>query len=567
MKILVVDDSKTSLHVVGQWLKESHFTPTLVDSALKAINLLKTESFDGIVSDVEMPEMGGFEFAQYLRKTYKNWTPILFMSTVATDDYFKKGMESGGDFYLTKPLNKIIFNAFMEGFRRMYKMRLELENANHELIHNSLFDALTQLPNKKQLCEELADDISNTFGTPHTFGLLALELNEFKFIKDTFGHITADNLLIQVANRLANTLITGDMVARFSGDKFIFLLKSVTDKQQLQRFVETIMKEFIAAFTIKHGKNYVNVSLGGVLYDGREHISYDLLLTKADIALTSAKKINACSYNLYTSQLHQDNLQKKTLTKSLNNALANNEFQLYFQPQIDGITGKMVGAEVLLRWFTSQGKLIVPDIFIPLLEESGLIIEVTSWILESACQQWQKWQNEKLITPTCRVSINLAPNHFSRHDLVEEISSLIDKNNFPAQNLTLELTESSMMSSPDTSKQVMNNLKKLGVNLSLDDFGTGYSSLSHISEYPIDEIKIDKSFIDKMAASENDRLLLNAIIDMINSLNKEIVAEGIEDQITKDYLITHNCRVLQGYLYSKPLSIKDFGIWLKKQTA
>jgi diguanylate cyclase (GGDEF)-like protein/PAS domain S-box-containing protein len=422
----------------------------------------------------------------------------------------------------------------------------ERKKAEITIRNMAFYDTLTGLPNRNKFRKELRELLSQD--NNQLLAVLFLDLDRFKIINDTKGHTVGDLLLKQVANRLVKAVRNDGMVSRHGGDEFIILLKNM-NKDQVTAMAERILVEFSVPLVLDSQEFYVTPSIGISMYpsDGTEE---ETLIKLADIAMYLAKESGKNNYQYYSSKLSGLSSRKMELENGLRKAIEQNQLLLYYQPQVEIETGEIVGIEALVRWLHPEHGLIPPNEFIPLAEETGLIVPLGKWILQEACEQNKKWQNAGL--SSIPVAVNISVRQLQDDYFVEAVANILKATGLESQYLELEITES-IMYNIDRSTIILNELKKLGVKISIDDFGTGYSSLSYLKHLPIDKIKIDKSFMDDIIHHSNEGAIVKTIIDMGHNLGFTVIAEGIETEEQVQFLIEHSCEIGQGYYYSKPL--------------
>lgn len=422
----------------------------------------------------------------------------------------------------------------------------ERKRAEKTISNMAFYDALTGLPNRNKFRQEL----NNVLSQPDNqkLAVLFLDLDRFKIINDTKGHTVGDLLLKQVANRLVLAVQKEGFVSRHGGDEFVILLKDM-DKEQVTDMAERILIVFSAPLILNNQEFYVTPSIGISLYpsDGTDE---ETLIKLADIAMYVAKERGKNNYQFYSSQLSALSSRKMELENGLRKALEQNQLLLYYQPQVEIATGKIVGIEALIRWQHPEYGLVPPNEFIPLAEETGLIVPLGKWILQKACEQNKAWQEAGLAKVP--IAVNISVRQLQDDHFVSAMGKILKETNLDSQYLELEITES-IMYNIQRSTIILNELKKLGVKISIDDFGTGYSSLSYLKHLPIDKIKIDKSFVDDIIHHSNQGSIVKTIIDMGHNLNFTVIAEGIETEEQVRFLKEHTCKIGQGYFYSRPL--------------
>jgi diguanylate cyclase (GGDEF)-like protein/PAS domain S-box-containing protein len=432
----------------------------------------------------------------------------------------------------------------------------EQKQISEQFIHNAYHDDLTGLPNRRCFKEEIGQWISQKKAGDQ-LALVFLDLNRFKYINDSFGHHYGDQLIQDVSKRLYGYLEEKASLYRFSGDEYIIVLKNKT-REEVDAFIEEIIALFLVPFYLKKERIYLSASFGVSLCP-QDGLDVETLVKKADSAMYTAKKKGINTIQYYNSDMSKHMTKAMRIESALKHAVENEEFVLYYQPLVDMITNNIIGAEALIRWEHPTLGLIPPSEFIPLAEETGLIVPITEWVLMTACEQNRKWQDRGL-AKMC-IGVNISTCLFEE-GLISMIQSALNKSRLHPSDLDIEITESSMQT-PEIATPILKELKKLGVRLSVDDFGTGYSSLASLKDFPIDTLKIDRSFINEFQV--NNGAIVKMIINMAFHLNVSVVAEGIETVEQLQFLSELNCDIGQGYLFSKPIPSKEFSELLQKQ--
>ncbi|NJD38783.1 MAG: EAL domain-containing protein [Geobacter sp.] len=429
--------------------------------------------------------------------------------------------------------------------------RKEQERTLYRQAH---YDELTSLPNRNLLTQKVMTAIANQTPGCEQLVLMLLDLDNFKMINDTLGHSTGDKLLSKVAERLAGCVVPGDTVARLGGDEFAIMPKKRSDEEFCpERLAEQIMASFTEPFTLQGQEVFITASMGIACYP-EDGDSMETLLRNADAAMYHAKQKGRNLYECYQRGLSSRIRDRLAMETRLRRALERQEFLVYYQPQQDLATGVVVAFEALLRWKPEGGALIAPVDFIPVLEETGLIIQVGEWVLHEVCNQVKQWNDAGM---TLRhASVNVSFRQFQRPDIVKRLLSIIRDSGVNPSCICLELTESIMMEDPEGTLHKLNELQAAGVSLSIDDFGTGYSSLAYLRRMPLNELKIDRSFI--MTLPESNASLVTTILVMARSLGLRVVAEGVETAGQREYLQQHGCESMQGYLLSPPVPAAQF---------
>jgi len=428
------------------------------------------------------------------------------------------------------------------------------------LAHN---DHLTGLPNRMQFIERLEYAMADAARNERLVGIVFLDLDRFKYINDSLGHQAGDMLLQEVAVRLSGAVRRGDTVARFSGDEFALVLADMGHVDDATHVAQKILDVFKQPFRLSGRELFVSASLGITLYpfDDRDAPG---LLRNADVAMYRAKESGRNSYQFYAAEMTEKATERLSLENDLRSALDRGELLLHYQPIADCKSGRLLGMEALLRWNHSSRGMISPLQFIPLAEETGLIVPIGEWVLRTACQQCKTWH--KLGYPSLYVAVNISARQFHRQDLAASIHNILQSCGLHPSSLTLELTESLIMQQADAAIAALRELKAMDMRLSVDDFGTGYSSLSYLKRFPIDTLKIDKSFVRDIPGDADDAAIAGAVITMAHSLGLKVVAEGVETAEQLQFLREHNCDTMQGYYFNRPLPAEQFEVMLKNGT-
>ena len=426
----------------------------------------------------------------------------------------------------------------------------ERKLAQHELQHQAHHDALTGLPNRTALYQTLRTTLA--LGGRHGWqvALMFIDLDHFKNVNDTLGHALGDDLLLQFSSRLMRCVRTRDTVARLGGDEFALVVVMEQGHPGAAAVAGQIRDALHLPFNLQGCEVIMSASIGIAVHPD-DGLDPDVLIKYADTAMYQAKHAGRNTYRFFTAQMNREVLQRQDLENALRKAIENAQFVLYYQPKVSLATGALVGLEALLRWERPGVGLVAPASFIPVLEESGLIVQVGSWVIDAACRQIKQWQLGE-VGPV-QVSVNIAGRQFSEGDLEAEVTRALAGHDIPAGLLELELTETSLMVNTERTIGYLRKLRERGVQVSIDDFGTGYSSLAYLRRFPIDKLKIDIAFIRDVTSNPDDAAIVQAIITMAHSLNLTVVAEGVETPAQQAYLMRHQCDHMQGYLLSRPL--------------
>ena len=449
----------------------------------------------------------------------------------------------------------------------------ELKKSQEKLKTLAYYDSLTSLPNRPLFMDRLGQEIKYAQRNRKTIAVFFLDLDEFKKINDTFGHSAGDSLLVSVGNRLKDCLRYSDTIGRSSGvirrdqastpeqfsriggDEFTLIIPNFSDKKFIATVAEKILSLFKQPFQVAGREIFISTSIGIALYPDNGD-TVETLIKNADTAMYRAKEAGKNTFEYYSSTMNSKAKERIKLESEMRHAIDNQEFLLYYQPQYDIGTGQLVGMEALIRWKSKKMGLVSPGDFIPLAEETGLIVPIGEWVVQSACRQGKIWYDQG--HRNLHLGVNLSPRQFFDPHLVGKIRSVLETTQFDPHFLEIEITETAVMQDNHRSVQVLNALKEMGIKISLDDFGTGYSSLAHLKIVEIDTLKIDQTFILNANLEGRDGAIISAIIDMGHRLQIKVVAEGVETEESLQYLKKKNCHVAQGYLFSPPLPVDEF---------
>ncbi|WP_040206067.1 sensor domain-containing protein [Neobacillus jeddahensis] len=469
-----------------------------------------------------------------------------------------------------KPLNGVTIDVEMTTAPVFFEGRFAIQVVGRDIterkmaektIQNMAYhDSLTGLPNRNHFRNHL-NDVLNGLQENKMLAVLFLDLDRFKIINDTKGHSVGDLVLQKVASRLEVAVKKEGFVSRQGGDEFIILLEQI-DKERVTMIAQRILYEFSQPIMVNSQEFFVTPSIGISLYptDGIDEVT---LIKNADTAMYQAKDHGKNNFRFYSSNLDGISVRKMELENGLRKAIEQKQLRLHYQPQVSLTTGELVGIEALIRWQHPEHGTIAPSEFIPLAEETGLIVPIGKWVLWEACKQRKAWEQAGLVHDI-PIAVNVSVRQFEDDHFIEYISTVLDELELEANHLELEITES-IMQNLENSTIILNQLKEQGVLLSIDDFGTGYSSLSYLKHLPIDKIKIDKSFVDDIIYHSNQGIMVKTIIDMGLNLNFAVIAEGIETDEQLTFLRSNDCKIGQGYLFSKPISANEMEEYLQKQ--
>ena len=580
--ILLVDDEEDIGAALARLLRRDGYRILRAKSGREGLALLVENDVGVVVSDQRMPEMTGVEFLTQVKELYPNTIRIV-LSGYADLDAVMDAINRGAIYkYFNKPWDNEVLCSEVLGAFRHHELILEkaelfqdiqiandmLEQANEQWVATvvqrdtqikqiSQYDALTGLPNRVLFLDRLGQELARALREGYLAAVMFVDLDRFKQVNDSFGHLVGDQLLQRVTERLVGHVRVGDTLAHMDGDEFGLVLAGIKDPDEAGETAQKILDALSHdTFSVGVDEIYITASIGIGVYpnDGADAIT---LIKNAAAALYHAKNEGRGNFQYYAAEMNASAGQRLKLGTDLRRALNREEFVLYYQPKVDLTNGKIVGVEVLLRWQSPERGLVLPQEFIPLLEETGLILPVGEWVLDAACKQARAWQHLGL--PAITIAVNLSAVQFRQADIARTIQKIFKENGMDSGHgmLELELTESVLMKNVDSTIATLKELHDIGVLFSIDDFGTGYSSLSYLKRFPINTLKIDKSFVNDIAKNDEDATIVGAIIALGYSLGLNVIAEGVETVEQMNHLRRMKCNEMQGYLFSRPVPAEE----------
>lgn len=532
-------------------------------SGEKAIEEFQLQSPDLIILDVVMGGMDGYECAKKIRSLIlsDHWIPIIFLSANVDDESIKKGIDAGGDDYLTKPFSEVTLAAKIKAMQRIADMRKKLVETTQKLALLSSTDALTGVYNRFQFDKTIIEKTYAADRYKHIMGLLFIDLDNFKLINDTFGHNIGDLLLKEVTNRLRSCLRIDDFIARIGGDEFSVLISQTESIESLGILAQKMLDVLASDFYLESNHIRTSVSIGIACYPF-PGTTKENIVKHADIAMYHAKALGRNNYQFYSDAINKKYKKHIDLEYALKFALERKELALTYQPIYDIQNNVVSGFEVLVYWNHPKYGVVSPSIFIPIAEEHGLITPIGNWIIRTACEQANYWDLKAY--KNFKLSINLSSKQMSENNFFETIIDSLNQNKLPPTLLELELTESTVMHyRADLFKNAIQNLHHMGISIAIDDFGTGYSSLTRLKTLAIDTLKIDRIFIQDVMTDPNSAIIINCLIALGNNLGIKVIAEGIETKEQLEFLKEKGCRYGQGFLLCRPLTIDKIPMFLE----
>ncbi|MBL4621729.1 MAG: EAL domain-containing protein [Immundisolibacteraceae bacterium] len=561
MKLLIIDDdvvdrmnTMRNLQRPGQTIEV-----TEASSAEAGLALALETSFDLLLLDYQLPTMTGLELLISLRSPPTNNTPVVMLSHTNDEELALKCIEHGAQDFIVK--SEVTAPRLMRAIshaRERHKIESELRESREQLRYLAEVDSLTGLANRHMFERGLTNALPLAERQNTELALVMLDLDKFKDINDTLGHVIGDELLKEVAKRLTTAVREGDLLCRLGGDEFAILIHNLDNIELAERLTQRILRTLKQPLMIEGHEISISASMGIASYPDCATDAVQLMKC-ADVALYRSKDAGRNQSHFYSKELHEKIQKRVELEHDLRGALDRDELVLYYQPQIGVSDQKITGAEALIRWQHPTKGLIPPDKFIPIAEDTGLIVEIGDWVLDKACQQLQKWRIKFNATDlNLSLSVNLSALQLGSHSFVGNVESTMQKYDIPHQRLELELTESAVSENTEVSTQLLENLSQRGIKLAMDDFGTGYSSLLQLKNYPFQVLKIDKSFIHSISDNNSDETYLHAINAFAKILGLQVVAEGVETAKQKALCEKLLFDRMQGYYFSRPIPAAEF---------
>ncbi|OOE14561.1 EAL domain-containing protein [Fictibacillus arsenicus] len=474
---------------------------------------------------------------------------IIPENSFLTDKHFFKN--DGTPFPVEFVTSTIIEDAEIVGYVITFKDNTIRKKMEEKIKYHAYYDSSTNLPNRVMFRDKLNKELLQAEVHNEQLAVMFLDLDRFKTINDTMGHSFGDALLKKVAERLVSFIPEECTVSRQGGDEFTIILPKVKCEEEVRIFSERILESFSSSFDLDGNEVFIKTSIGISLYP-KDGATSDVLIKNADTAMYKAKESSGGNYCLYENSMDFRSLDSIKLESDLNKALQNDEFIIYYQPQVDFSNNKIIGVEALLRWNHPVRGMISPLEFIPIAEETGLIVSIGEWVLKTACIQIKKWHNQGL--PPIYLSVNMAAQQFNQKKLIPMIHEILQESGLSPEFLVLELTENAIIQDTEATLCNMKQLKEMGIKIAIDDFGTGYSSLGYLKNYPIDILKIDQTFVQDIVQDKNNAAITNTIISLAKNLNLNVIAEGVETKEQIDFLLSSECSHMQGYYFSPPVS-------------
>jgi diguanylate cyclase len=555
--LLIVDDYKATLLMLRKRLQQYGFDVVEAQNGLEALGMFQQYEPDMVIMDIDMPVMDGLTACRNIKKMPSGQsTPVLVFTGAEDDKSVEYAFEAGAGDFITKPVN-------WEELRHRIRRLLYLRKMEETVQRQAYYDVLTNLPNRLLFQDRLTVALQQAEKENLSLAVLLINFKGFKYINDAFGYTEGDILLKTIAERIAGCLDESITLARMGGDRFALFLPDGKLSQEAARHASIILDKVSSPWLVSDHEIPLNCHIGIAISPGDANTG-QTLLANAETAMYQAASKPGSAYHFYNREMNARILDRLTIENNLFKALERNELILYYQPLISLASNKIIGFEALLRWQSVEHGFMSPQSFIPLAEATGLIIPFGNWVLGEACKWCRSIQLSNLDPVT--VSVNLSTLQFQQSNLVDSIAGLLENIGLNPRWIKLEITESMAMDNLAHTISVLYAFNRLGVKISIDDFGTGYSCLSHLKNLPLNELKIDKSFIDDLAGNPQDRVLVESIVALGKGLKLELVAEGVETAEQLSVLREIKCDTVQGYYFSKPVTGKEAEDMIKQQS-
>jgi len=545
MRLLLVEDNISDAQFLEASLRRSRalgIKMTHVTTLADGVSALKGGGYDCLLLDMGLPDGSGLECVEAMQDADPQ-IPIVVLSGRDDEDFAVSVLNKGVQDYLVKWEGKgrTILRAIRYGIER--------KRTESRLNYLAQYDNLTGVPNREFFTDQINRAIARARRAGRKLALFYLDLDQFKSVNDTLGHEAGDLLLKAAAERLQEAVRTGDTLARLGGDEFAVVVENLERARHAEAIARHLIEAFDEPFEIDGRSVKISLSIGITVYPD-DSTNSTALLKNADIAMYKAKEDGRNNFKFFTERMHKDLVSRHRMEEDIKAALDQNEFMLLYQPKVDMRSHRLKGMEALIRWNNPERGLVSPAEFIPAAEECGYIVPLGYWVLSEVCRTLKKWEEAGMMVPP--VSVNVSARQFAQADFAKRVGFIIDAHHVDPSLIELELTEGLLMEDTGSAKRSLTQLKDLGLRISIDDFGTGHSCLAYLRKFPIDVLKIDKSFVDDVTQCTDSDLICRAIISLAQSLKLGTVAEGIETKDQLAFLKANGCEVAQGFLFGKP---------------
>ena len=564
LNVLLIDDDEDDFIMTRDLLEDiedRHFQLEWARGYSHALEKVQRNDYDVCLVDYRLGEYNGLQLLVAAQDSGCR-TPFILFTGQTNKEIDVEAMKAGAaDFLVKGEITGPLLERSIRYAIERKRVEDKLAEAAERLAQLAQYDDLTGLPNRSLFRERLDRALARSRRNNSMIALMFLDLDRFKAVNDTLGHDVGDHLLKAVAKRLRRCLREVDTVARWGGDEFTVILEDIPEIRGVSIVAQKLIDALAPPFELREHELFATTSIGIAVYPSCGEDA-EILTKNADTAMYRAKAQGRNNYQFYIDEMNAHANERLHMENKLRRALEREEFLLHYQPIIELGSDTVIGAEALLRWQNAD-ELISPADFIPLLEETGLIVPVGEWVLNAACTQNQAWRKSGL--PRLRMSVNLSARQFQGHNLARTVRRTVEETGLDPQMLVLEITEGIIMEDSQYSSDALAEAGAMGIEIAMDDFGTGYSSLSYLKRFPIDVLKIDRSFIRDITDDPDDATIVKAIIAMARSLRIKVVAEGVETQNQLDFLGDHGCHAVQGFLLGRPMPAEVFATWFKER--
>ena len=570
--ILVIEDDPIIQDFVSVILEKEGFRTLSANNGRRGLQLAQQYQPDLIISDLMLPELDGYGLLQALRQDLSiNVIPLIFLTAKTDRESFRQGMELGADDYISKPftcdeLLKAIHVRLNRQAKILDRCQIQVRQLKDELIFTNYHDALTQLPNWQFLQWQFSQ-IYTQAQHSNLVPLMVMGIDQYNWMRSNVGYAYSQTIIQAVAKHLQRQ-VDGlqyplALLGRLEADQFALLVGNFNHSTDIVEIAQSLIHSFKQPLRVEEQTVAISLSIGIALHPSDTQ-DIDMLVSNARVAMQHSKLQGGNRHHFYTDVAQVDAAEQVAIATELPRAIEQDEFQLYYQPQVDLRTSQLIGAEALIRWYHPKWGVVSPGKFIPIAEETGLILPLGEWVLRTACQQAQAW-HQQFSTPL-KVAVNISAHQFDHPELAQTIRQVLAETNLNPENLEIELTETTLMRDTTVAIQTMQELKAIGISLSIDDFGVGYSSLSYLQQLPFDTLKIDRCFVSQIDTNQANAAITSAVISMAHELHLKVIGEGVETVSEQTFLAQHQCDAFQGYLVSPPLPALQFESLLQNQS-
>ncbi|MBF0182278.1 MAG: EAL domain-containing protein [Magnetococcales bacterium] len=555
--LLIIEDEPDLCATFCRYFKHLKYNVLTAHDGCKGVELFGQAHPDLVLTDLRLPGMDGLQVLARIRQESRD-TPVIIVSGKGEIDDVIEALRMGAWNYLSKPLESLLVlgHAVERALEHARLIQEHREALEHKLERLSLYDTLTGLPNRVFFLDRLAHELAIARRNKQQFALMIIDLDRFKWVNDTLGHIVGDDLLRVMSSRLRQCVRDSDRIARLGGDEFTIILDNVIHPENVASLAQKLIGVIREPVVLQGQPLHMGASVGIATFPS-DAMDLEDLIKHAEMAMYQAKETGRNTFCFASQELHAKAAERIALENELYQALDRQELTAFYQPKLDLDRTRLCGAEALVRWIKPDGSVITPARFVPLAEETGLILPIGKSMLLAACHATAHWLADWDLP--FKMAVNLSSREFQQPGLVERIREVLQESGVAAEHIEIEITESMVMGHVEKAVEVMKAIRDLGITLAMDDFGTGYSSLGYLKRFPLNTLKIDQSFVRDLSGELRDGAIVDAILAMAHSLQLSVVAEGVETVEQFTYLCSRGCEMAQGYLIGRPMSQEQFG--------